>query len=141
MVSWEHRGGRFQILTVEVYEHEVSVTWREHPLADPEQLDADALRAAERDVEGLPEGERIWHLERVRQRITMRGMPIESVDDDVGTEYRANGGGSGGGMHERRGYQDFRPGPPPEATRLTIGWQGRWIEVPLPSPGDPVPPA
>jgi hypothetical protein len=132
-VSWEYAGGRFQILSVEVYDHQVGVAWREHPLADPEILHPEILRAAERDVEGLPEPERTHRLNRVRQRLAAPTMPIDSLRDDVGTAYSPRGGGSGGSDQGRRGHQDFAPGPPPDARHLYVSWRGKQIDVPLPS--------
>jgi hypothetical protein len=131
-VSWEYAGGRFQVLSVEVYEHQVGVAWREHPLADPEIVHPEALRAAERNVEGLPEPERTHRLNRVRQRLAAPTMPIDSLTDDVGTAYSPRGGGSGGSDQERRGHQDFAPGPPPDARHLYVGWRGQQIDIPLP---------
>ncbi len=49
--------------------------------------------------------------------------PQCQVGDDVGTEYRARGGGSGGsggGADERVGRTRFTPAPPSNASRITV---------------------
>jgi hypothetical protein len=128
--SWEFADGRFQILSVEVYEHAVSVTWREHPLIKPELAHADELQIAVRDLEGLSDAEREMRRQGILRRLDHRSL-IEGIEDDVGTTYRGTSGGSGGGMDTRRGHQDFAPGPPPAATRLVVHWHGQHVEVPL----------
>ena len=132
--SWEYASGRFQVLSVVVFEHQVSVLWREHPLVDPAIARPEDLRVAERDLEGLPPEDQLALQRRIRERMS-RGMPIEALEDDLGTEYQSVRGGSSGTQDDNRGHQDFAPEPPAEAARLYITWNGRRIEVPLTQAG------
>jgi hypothetical protein len=128
--AWELAGGRFQITTVSIHEHRIEVRWYEQPLLDQAILRADDLQVAERDLEGLPDGERARRRERILQRLA-GSLRIDALEDDVGTDYVVTGGGYNGGFDNRSGHQEFAPQPPPEATRLTILWQDRLIEVSL----------
>ena len=54
------------------------------------------------------------------------------LTDDVGTEFRPTGAGSGGGGGERRGHSDFVPGVPSTAKLLTVHWDDMEFAIPLP---------
>ena len=126
----EH-GGRIQILGVELYSDKVSVNWRLAPLPDPEALFADELAEQDPDLEGLSDDFKKILRDKLIQRLQMQRRSL-ALTDDVGTEFRGTGGGSGGGGTERRGHADFAPGAPAEAKRLTVRWDETEFAVPLP---------
>ena len=128
--SWAWAGGRFQILSVEVYEHSMSVTWRASPLVDVEIAGADDLATVAEETKGLPPDQREPLLELARRRIGHTVYQVQ-LADDCGTTYQPTSGGAGGGHDERRGHQGFWPAPPPEATRLFVTWQDEHLEIPL----------
>ena len=124
-------GGRLQILGVERYDSEVAVAWRMAPLPDDERRYADELRAHERDTEGLPEQDRMMLRHRFLHGLSDPPGSAFALSDDVGTEYRSVGGGSGGGGNEQTGRARFMPGIPPTASVLTVRWAELEFEVPL----------
>jgi hypothetical protein len=130
-------GGRIQILGVELYSDKVSVNWRLAPLPDPEALFADELAAQEPDLEGLSDDFKKILRDKLIHRLQMQRGSL-TLADDVGTEFRPTGGGSGGGADERRGHSDFSPGLPASAQRLTVRWDEIEFTVPL-LPGTPSP--
>jgi hypothetical protein len=123
-------GGRFQVLGVELYDTELAVNWRLAPLPSEESMSAPQLDALDVDTEGLTEETReVMRLGLLRRRRMY--FPECEVRDDVGTEYRPLGGGSGGGTDERVGRARFVPAPPTTASHLLIGWEDVTHEVPL----------
>jgi hypothetical protein len=125
-------GGRVQILGIERYDTKVTVAWRLAPLPNLEGQFEEQLALLERDIEGLPEGERQKRRLIFRQRLNRPGIEDLRLSDDIGTEYTRAGGNSGGGNDERVGRSQFRPGTPNHAGRLTVHWGDLAFEVLLP---------
>ncbi len=124
-------GGRFQVLGVEIYDTALTVNWRLAPLPSEESISAEQLGELDVDTEGLPEDAReVMRHGLLHRRRTMH-FPQCEVSDDVGTEYRHMGGGSGGGGSERVGRTQFAPAPPSAASRLSVRWEDVTQEVPL----------
>jgi hypothetical protein len=128
-------GGRIQILGVELYSDKVAVNWRLAPMPDNEAVFATELAEQEPDLEGLPDDYKKILRDKLIRRPQMQRRFISLVDD-VGTEYRSTGAGSGGGGDEKRGHSDFAPGVPAETRRLTVQWDEMEFEVPLPPTRD-----
>jgi hypothetical protein len=66
-------------------------------------------------------------LEREHESALELPDPQVRVSDDAGTEYDSDGGGAGAGLRGCRGYAEFVPAPPDNATRLTViggSWRG-----------------
>jgi hypothetical protein len=124
-------GGRIQILGVELYSDKVSVNWRLAPLPDPEALFADELAEQEPDLVGLSDDFKKILRDKIIQRLQMQRRSL-TLTDDLGTEFRSTGGGSGGGSNERRGHSDFAPGVPVQAKRLTVRWEEMEFSVRMP---------
>lgn len=124
-------GGRLQILGIERYDWQVAVAWRLAPRPDDERRYADELRVHERDTEGLSEHDRRMLRHRFLRGISGPPGRALALSDDVGTDYRSAGGGSGGGGDELTGRARFVPGIPPEATLLTVHWEDLAFAVPL----------
>ena len=124
-------GGRIQILGVELYSDKVSVNWRLAPLPVPEAQFATELAEQEPDLEGLSDDFKKILRDKLVQRLQMQRRSLALIDD-VGTEFRSTGGGSGRGGNERRGQSDFAPAVPMDAQRLTVRWDEINFEVPLP---------
>jgi hypothetical protein len=124
-------GGRIQILGVELYSDKVSVNWRLTPLPEPEALFAAELAEQEPDLEGLSDNFKKILRDTLIRHLQMRRRSL-TLTDDVRTEYRWTGGGSGGGANERRGHSDFAPGMPREAGRMIVHWDQMDFVVPLP---------
>jgi hypothetical protein len=124
-------GGRIQILGVELYSDKVAVNWRLAPLPDPEALFADELAQQEPDLEDLSDDFKKILRDKLIDRLRMQRRSL-SLSDDVGTQLRSTGGGGGGGGNERRGHQEFVPGVPASATRLTVSWDEIEFGVDLP---------
>jgi hypothetical protein len=127
-------GGRLQILGVELYSDKVSVNWRLAPLPDPEAMFSDDLAQQDPDLEGLSDDFTKILRDKLTQRLQMQRRSL-TITDDIGTEFRPAGGGSGGGNDERRGHSDFVPGVPIGAKRLIVRWDEMEFEVPLPPSG------
>jgi len=125
-------GGRVQILGVELYSDKVSVNWRIAPLPDPEAMFANELADQAPDLEGLSDDFKKILRDKLIQRLQMLRRSL-TIADDLGTQFRSTGGGSGGGVNERRGHSDFAPGVPHEAHRLTVRWEEEEFQVSLPS--------
>jgi hypothetical protein len=124
------RGGRFQVLGVEIYDTELAVAWRLAPLPSDASISARQLDELDVDTEGLPEDTReVMRLDLLRRR-RMHAARCE-VSDDVGTAYRSLGESSGGGGNARVGRALYAPAPPPESTRLTVLWEDVTHIVPL----------
>lgn len=123
-------GGRLQILGIERYDSKVAVAWRMAPLPDAEIQYAEGIREHERDTEGLPEGERKMMRQRFLHQVDRTRYDF-SLSDDLGTEYRRTGGGSGGGREEQTGRAQFMPGVPETASMLTVRWNDLAFPVPI----------
>jgi hypothetical protein len=122
-------GGRLQVLGVELYDSKLAVAWRLAPLPDPELQFTEQLAAHDRDSEGLAEPER----GRARGMLIHRlahGPARLWITDDVGTEYRHCGGGSGGGSDERVGRTQFTPSVSAVASELVVHWDDE-VSIPI----------
>ena len=115
-------GGRVQILGIERYDTKVAVAWRLAPLPDPEAPYAAELHAHDQDTEGLPERDRMMLRRQFLHHLNPHLAQQLTLSDDLGTEYRHTGGGSGGGMEERIGRAELRPAIPEDASELTVHW-------------------
>jgi len=123
-------GGRFQVLGVEIYDTELAVAWRLAPLPSDESLSRRHLAELNQDTEGLPDDVReVMRLGLIERRRMY--SPMCEVTDDVGTDYRPMGGGSGGGGAERVGRTRYWPAPPQSARRLSVRWEDVVHDVPL----------
>jgi hypothetical protein len=118
-------------LGVELYSDKVAVNWRLAPMPDYEAVFTAELADQEPDLEGLSDDFKKILRDQLVQKLQMQKRFISLVDD-VGTEYRPTGGGSGGGSGERRGHSDFAPGVPAGVQRLTVQWDEMEFDVQLP---------
>ncbi len=123
-------GGRFQVLGVEIYDTELALAWRLAPLPNEESMSAKELDELDADTEGLPDDTREVMRLGLLQRRRLR-LPLCEIGDDVGTEYRATGGGSSGGGGQLVGRARYTPAPPPQASHLTVRWEDVSHLVPL----------
>jgi len=94
---------------IERYDWQVAVAWRLAPRPDDERRYADELRVHERDTEGLSEHDRRMLRHRFLRGISGPPGRALALSDDVGTDYRSAGGGSGGGGDELTGRARFVP--------------------------------
>ena len=129
-------GGRLQILGIERYDSMVAVAWRMAPLPDVEAQYADELAGHDRDTEGLPEGERELLRRRFLHRLSRPTGYELGLTDDLGTEYRHTGGGSGGGGNEQIGRAQFMPAIPEGASKLVVQWGDLAFDVSMSGPDE-----
>ena len=129
-------GGRLQILGIERYDSKVAVAWRMAPLPDAETQYADELAAHDRDTEGLPEDERRMIRQQFLHRLNRPAAHKLTLSDDLGTDYRGTGGGSGGSGNEQTGRAQFMPGIPQAASMLTVRWDDLDIRISINDRGE-----
>jgi hypothetical protein len=130
--EFDVHGGRIRVITVEIFDTAVSVRWRVAPLPDISLAFPEEAAALESDMAGLEEGpKRLLRKDANRLMGSMRLYQFSLVDD-IGTAYRPQGGGHGGGTRETTGEARFEPAPPSSASRLTLTWLGLQIQLPIP---------
>jgi len=118
----EYRGGRLQILGVEIYEVETVVAWRISPI--PELGVEHAVTAP-----GISVDE-----QRRRFETWLRAVnDVGSFDltDSLGTRFEPRSSGGGGSDRERTGKTRFVPAPSPAASALIVTWHDARLEIPL----------
>jgi hypothetical protein len=127
-----HYGGRVEIQEIERHESKTVVNWLITLEPNPE-----AQLAEDLETHGFDSTDP-WSLERIEDhvklidvlKLTVFRSQI-SLTDDIGTEYRWEGGGGSTGQGEARWHHTFEPAIPTGATVLTVHWEDVEFQVPL----------
>jgi hypothetical protein len=130
-------GGGFHVLGFELYDAQVTIVWCFTPRSG--EVPPDEIREIKRQSEGLSEKER-ERLEGVLEfGWRWRADHIPRLSDDAGTSYSFAGGSGPGGRTDGvtgaveviAGRTTLRPGVPPDASELVVGWGTATIRLPL----------
>ena len=124
-------GGRLQVLSVELYDSQLAVSWRIAPLPNPEAMFSADLAAHERDTEGLSAEQRDELRTRLMFGLRRRYVHGIRLTDDTAAAYFRSGGSASGGSSELTGRAVFSPAPLPGATQLVVHFDALSSDIPV----------
>jgi hypothetical protein len=130
-VELSSAAGRVRVARIGLYDSAVRLDWESLVETDLAVLFADALRALERDLAGLPSGD----AEEIRAfshlRLRSNRLYSMTLTDNESTIYVQSGKSlatSGGG--HIGGWVQFSPGPPSESAELIVSWHDATARLP-----------
>jgi hypothetical protein len=129
--EFEVFGGRFRIMSVEIYDISIVLRWRASPEPDISLAFPGESAELERDLAGLEDWAAVDLRNKAEHKLRMRRLYRFNLTDDVGTKYFPQGHRHGGGPGVMSGEAEFRPSPPPTASSLGLSWLNLQVAVPL----------
>lgn len=129
--EFDFHNGRLRVISCELYDTMFTVRWRVAPEPDLAAVFPSEAAQLARDIEGVDEWAKKELQRKADRFLQSQRLFAFALHDDLGTEYRHRGRGSGGGPHGTRGEADFEPPPPPTATRLEFSWLDLTIDLPI----------
>jgi len=124
-------GGRFRIISLELYYTMLTIRWRVAPEPDLAAVFPSETAQFVRDVEGVDEWAQKELRRKAERQLRFQALFEFTLTDDLGTQYMHMGGGSSGGPLGTTGDAWFERVPPPTATRLEFTWLHLTVELPL----------